>query len=159
MTGVPKAVLGSMSDIKFSNARDSLNIFLSQTIKPLIEDLVDVLNRDSLTPEDMTLSYIDPTPQDIELSLKRAENGIKNKYMTVNEAREITGLDPIEGGDEIPQDTIQPVNETKIVINNKGEEEIENTSFHPLREKSVRDEYGKKKVLVASASDILSYLV
>jgi len=142
MTGVPKAVLGSMSDIKFSNAKESLIIFLSQTIKPLIEDLVDVLNRDDLTPEGFTLSYTDPTPQDIELGLKRAENGIKYKYMTINEAREITGLDPIEGEDELPKEEDKTMTENKIIINNSGEQ---NKSVHPLKDKAVREEYGKKK--------------
>jgi|GEM_PF-2556154 len=100
MTGVPKAILGSFDDIKFDNADAAVRIFLRETIRPLLQDITTKLDS-FLFPSDLDLSFVDPTPENIEQELKEVESGIKNYYMTPNEARKKRGLDPLKGGDEI----------------------------------------------------------
>jgi len=100
MTGVPKAILGSFDDIKFDNADAAVSIFLKETIRPLLQDITTKLDS-FLFPFDLNLSFVDPTPENTEQQLKEIESGIKNYYMTTNEARKMRGLDPLKGGDEI----------------------------------------------------------
>lgn len=100
LTGVPKAVLGSFDDIQYSNAETANKMFLRETIKPLLTNLCTALD-EYLFPDDRFLTFVDPTPENIEEKLKETESGIKNYYMTINEARERQGLSPIKNGDEI----------------------------------------------------------
>ena len=100
MTGTPKAVLGLTSGETFANADAAIAVFQRETVKPLMKDLTTILDW-RLVPDDLDLSFVDPTPEDVELRLKRAETGIKNSYMTINEARELEGLEPVPNGDAI----------------------------------------------------------
>lgn len=102
LTEVPKILLASSEDIQYNNADTSLRIFLREVIKPLDQQITDVLNETrALVPEEMELELIDPTPDDVEMKTKVIDNGIKNYYMTINEARELMGLEPVDNGDEI----------------------------------------------------------
>jgi len=148
MTGVPKAILGSFDEIKFDNAEASIRIFLAETINPLLKAIVNSLNEDSLIPNDLELTYVDPTPANIERNLKIAENGIKYRYITINEAREITGLEPIDNGDEIPQEPIQqqPVTNNNFIVNNDKEKLVskknideEEIVLHPMAKREARE--------------------
>lgn len=102
LTEVPKMLLASAEDIQYNNAETSLRIFLREVIKPLDQQITDVLNeKRELVPEDIDLELIDPTPDDIELKTKTVESGF-GKYMTINECREIMDLEAIdEGGDDV----------------------------------------------------------
>ncbi|MFW6173842.1 MAG: hypothetical protein ACOC5T_08865, partial [Elusimicrobiota bacterium] len=70
-------------------------------IKPLLDDLVMTLNAFLLPDDNLTITYVDPTPEDVERKLKELETSHKIGAMTTNEKREILGLDPIEDGDKI----------------------------------------------------------
>lgn len=100
MTGVPKAVLGVTDDVKFDNAEASFRIFLSETIKPLLKSLTVKLDL-KLIPEDMDLTFVDPTPVDVERQLKKLETANTINAMTINEKREALDLDPVDNGDVI----------------------------------------------------------
>lgn len=100
LTGVPRAILANVTDVKFANADASVAVFLRETIKPLLEALTELLDW-RFIPKDLELGFVDPTPEDTDMKLKIAESGIKNYYLTPNEAREIMDFEPIEGGDEL----------------------------------------------------------
>lgn len=100
LTGVPKALLGLTSDETFSNADASIRIFLRDTIKPQLDNIVNILNW-RLIPDEFNLNYIDPTPEDMEQNRKNLETAHKVYALTTNEKREMLGLDPITGGDDI----------------------------------------------------------
>src|SRR6056297_2412975 len=100
MTGVPKILLGSVENVKYSNAEESNRIFVKDTILPLVENLCNKLNQD-LIPEEFELGFVDPTPQNKEEIRKDVEVGYESITLTVNERRKMLGKEPIEGGDQI----------------------------------------------------------
>lgn len=101
LTGVPKSILASMDGIKFDNANAARESFLGDTIRPLLITLATALDERLFPDRDVTLDFIDPTPENVDRKLKEIESGIKNYYMSPNEARALNGLDPVEGGDDI----------------------------------------------------------
>ena len=100
LTGVPKSMLASTNDAKFDNADADRAIFLRETIKPLLTTLTTYLD-EFLFPDNRTLTFVDPTPENVDQKLKETESGLKNSYMTINEARQRHGYDPIANGDDI----------------------------------------------------------
>ena len=100
LTGVPKSMLASTSDVKFDNADADRAIFLRETIHPLLVTLTTALD-EVLFPDGRDLSFVDPTPENIDQKLKETESGVKNFYMTINEARARHGLDPVDNGNDI----------------------------------------------------------
>jgi phage portal protein BeeE len=103
MTGVPKVLLAMFDDMKYDNADGANKMFLKETIKPLIDNLIFKLNQNSYITQNnkFYIDYENPVPEDIELILKKNDNGIKNYYLTPNEARESLGYDPIQGGESL----------------------------------------------------------
>jgi len=144
LTGVPKVILGSFSGIKYDNADAAIRIFLKETIKPLLNSLTRRLDSSLYPDKGLTLTFVDPTPEDREQTLKEIESGIKNYYMTTNEARVLSGLDPIDGGDVI----LRPMN---LVTGEEVEEptptkaiEVKKKAFvHPLSDYDNRRAYEK----------------
>lgn len=132
ITGVPKSLLGLSSSETYANADTSYRIFLRETIKPIVENLVDILNW-KLISDDYTLDYIDPTPDNVEENLKKLEIGSRVQAYTLNEKRELLGLEPVKDGDEIEKE--QPVIEQQ-------NSQKKNLNFnHPLKNEEYRDKY------------------
>lgn len=145
LTGVPKSMLASTTDVKFDNADADRAIFLRETIHPLLVNLTTTLD-EKLFPDDRTLTFVDPTPENVEQKRKNIETANAIYALTTNEKREMLEdigitVDPVKDGDEIlvpfnlmPQ-TGQPAgNEKRIKSQNK---EID----HPLRSAEMRDKY------------------
>lgn len=145
LTGVPKSILASMADVKFDNADAGRATFLGDTIRPLLVNLTTVLD-ERLFPDDLFLTFVDPTPENVDQKLKILENGIKNYYMTINEAREAQGLDPVKDGDEIlvPFNlvTIGSGNDTSNTKKIKTEEK----SKHPNSDPEIRKLWGEMQI-------------
>jgi HK97 family phage portal protein len=150
MTGVPKSLLASTNDVKFDNADADREIFLRETIHPLLVNLTSALD-ELLFPDGRNLSFVDPTPENIDRKVKETESGIKNYYMTINEARERHGLDAIEGGDEImipfnlmalgdSNPTLTEEQKKKIFANIKQE------PVHPLADPQRRKVYHQMQI-------------
>jgi len=97
---VPKILVAQTDDVNYASAKEAKAIFISDIIKPLINGLTTKLN-EFLVPAEFELGFDDPTPADVELNLKRNETGIKNYYLTINEARRRDGLEDIPEGDKI----------------------------------------------------------
>lgn len=136
---VPKTLLGLTDGVQKGNYEESVRMFLSETIRPLLSALTSKLN-ESLVPENMELYFTDPTPEDIEMELRKVENGIKNYYMTPNEARAVWGLDPIDGGDSllIPFNLMPSGNYSE----DEKEKALKKKEFeHPLKNPEFRTKY------------------
>jgi HK97 family phage portal protein len=155
MTGVPKAVLAVSSGETFANADASVNIFLRETIKPLLTDLKTILDW-RLIPDEFDLEFTDPTPENIDQKLKETETGLKNSYMTINEARERHGLEPVPEGDQILVSfglvplahAVEDKPDAAAANDNipPGDQQKSKGGVHPLRDKFIRDRYGKVMV-------------
>jgi len=141
ITGVPKAIVAQTDDVNYANAKIGKDIFLSETIKPLLKDLTAVLNEDfEIIPEEYELVFVDPTPEDIDLKLKQIDNGKANGYMTINEMRKLAGYDDLPNGDVVLVPFgLQPFDEAVSPTM-----ELRYKSFnHPFKNKVLRENYYK----------------
>lgn len=102
---VPKTILGLTEEVNRATAEASEYVFAKYTIKPKLEGFIQQLNEFLLPLFDKTgtmyFDYEDPVPANVELKIAQATSGVGGGYMTINEARELFGLDPIEGGDTV----------------------------------------------------------
>lgn len=111
---VPRTALGITDDVNRANAEATDYVFAKRTIKPKMIRFVEQLNEFFLplfgNSDNLYFDFEDPVPQNTDQLIKKAESGVGSGYMTINEAREIMGLDPIEGGDELREpSTFLPV--------------------------------------------------
>jgi HK97 family phage portal protein len=149
LTGVPKSMLASTSDVKFDNADADRSIFLRETIVPLLKTLTVALDT-MLFPDDRNLTFVDPTPENTEEKRKNIETANTINALTTNEKRELLAelgitLDPIgkEGDDILIPFSLAPLGAEPAAPaqdpNAKGIEikEIE----HPLRDYDMRRLY------------------
>jgi HK97 family phage portal protein len=100
--GVPKSVI-TTDEVNYANAQAGLHTFLSETIKPEVAALVEVINEMLVIPdfsERFYVDFTDPTPEDRDMKLKEFMAGV-DKWMTRNEIREALNLEPIKGGDSL----------------------------------------------------------
>jgi len=99
--GVPKGLMIS-EDVNLSNSQSALWHFLRFTVKPKMEDFVDVLNEFYINRYYPTLGVKfvleDPVPEDRKAKIDEYNIAV-NKWLTVNEVREMEGYDPVDGGD------------------------------------------------------------
>ncbi len=100
ITEVPKTLLSSFDEIKFSNAEEARKTFLEETIKPLIKRRVKTL-QSYLAPEGIELQAEEITEEDFDKKMKRLETANKVAALTLNELREELGKEEVEGGDDI----------------------------------------------------------
>jgi len=140
LTGVPKSILGSVDDVKYSNSEYSEITFMKHTIKPLVKNLASLLNHSLLTEGSGELSFVDPVPENKEEIRKDIEVGKNANALTVNEIREKLGFDPIGGGDSI----YGPINQMPMISSSEGKS-FKSLITHPLQDKSFRSRYGKIK--------------
>ena len=100
----------------------------------------------SLLQKENKISFVDPTPENVEKELKEITSGIKNYYMTINEAREKRGLDPVDNGDKI----LIPFNLTSLENEGKTQDETKGLKKkelkHPNSDPDVREQYGKMQI-------------
>jgi SPP1 gp7 family putative phage head morphogenesis protein len=104
--GVPKSVI-TTDDVNLANANSGLRTFLSETIKPEIAQLVEVINEMLVIPdfgERFYVDFEDPTPEDRDMQLKEYVAGY-GKWLTTNEIREGLNLEPVPNGDILPDAT------------------------------------------------------
>ena len=99
--GVPMALLTS-EDVNLANAEAAERIFAKDTIEPQMKLVVGMLN-EFLVPEygdNLELDNDSPVPEDTKQKVELATAG-EGKWMTVNEARDMFDLAPLDGGDAI----------------------------------------------------------
>lgn len=104
MFEVPKPLLGGSDQVGLGRSTiDSLfYIFNKETIDPMMERLDRVWEQiakvGALGAELKGIDHKSPIPEDKEYELLRNEKGV-NVWITVNEAREKDGLEPLPGGE------------------------------------------------------------
>lgn len=149
LTGVPRSILSQTSDETYANAETAHTIFLRETIKPLLESLTTTLNW-RLIPDDLDLSFIDPTPENIDRKIKVLKGAHEANAITTNEKREMLGLDAYEGdgADDIliPFSVLPLGKEEKEPVEEepegKGSAKTAKIS-HPLSDPDIRRKYAQ----------------
>lgn len=113
--GNTKASLGMIDDVNRASHEGSIIEWQRNTIKPDMESIVNCLN-EFLVPEfgtNLVLGFCDPVPEDESDDIQEVRDLYPLGIMTLNEAREMVDLDPIEGGDEqFYAPAVAPVDET-----------------------------------------------
>lgn len=144
LTSVPQSMLASTNEVKFDNADADREIFLRETILPLLKMYTNALDY-GLFPPNQTLEPVDPTPENVDRELKKAESGIKNYYMTINEVREMRGLDPLPDGDVImmPFNLIALGEEVAAATPEEKRIKVGDNSTHPNSDPDIREMWGK----------------
>jgi len=127
ITGVPASVMGITEDQTYANADASIRIFLRETIKPIVAELVNLLDW-KLAPKDVTIDFVNPTPEDIDAKILLVRAGHEVNAVTLNEKREMLGLTPVTDGDDVIDQNATPVVKQGILV-------------HPLRNKEFRQVY------------------
>lgn len=165
VTGVPSSVLGVSQGSTFDNADQDYKNFIRETIKPIVDDLVNMLDW-MFIPEEYDLSYEDPSPEDVDTKIKKVNALYAVDASTINERREIMGLDRVEDpkADEIlvsyskqPLGYEEPTMKEELPVEEEPEEETKTKSVkhihHLLRDKSFRDMYRKEAIKKADKSE------
>ena len=99
--GVPMALMTS-EDVNLANAEAAERVFARDTVDPQMRLIVGMFN-EFLLPEygdNLELDYYSPIPEDVQMKINHATAG-EGKWLTVNEARDMFDLGPLDGGDAI----------------------------------------------------------
>lgn len=92
--GVSPALLGKTASTNKATAETEKIVFLENHIKPVQELIIRALNRQLVADIDpsITMSLIDPVPENREQLLREVSAGISSDFLTGNEARELLGF-------------------------------------------------------------------
>ncbi len=149
---VPKTILGIVEDVNRANAEASEYVFARRVIKPRMQFITDRLNEFylplfGLNQNEYYFSFEDPVPENVELTLKEDETGLRAGYLMINEVREKRGLPPVKNGDVI----YQPI--SLMPIGGVAEEEKQVSSSAGIAVKGT-----KKIVIKDEANDLIRFL-
>lgn len=146
LTGVPKSMLASTSDVKFDNANADRSIFLRETINPLLGILCEALD-EIIFPDGRNLTYIDPTPENMEEKRKNIETANTINALTTNEKRKALKdlgieLNPIgsEGDDILVPFTVTALGDERDTDTEKSFK-TKSEGSHPLQDADLRRLY------------------
>ena len=111
--GVPKAMLGDLERITFSNFQTARRVFWEDTIVPQLTDFQESLQQ-NLLPNlgrdttglfiEFDLSTVEALRENENDKAKRRETYVNTGILTINEARQEMNLPPVEWGDRPPGD-------------------------------------------------------
>lgn len=99
--GVPMGLMTS-EDVNLANAEVAERVFNRDTIEPQMRLITSQMN-EFLVPlygDTLWIDFESPIPDDVQMKINQATAG-EGKWLTVNEARELFNLPPLEGGDAI----------------------------------------------------------
>lgn len=99
--GVPMALMTS-EDVNLANAEAAERVFAKDTIEPQMKLIVGSLNEFLISDyaDNLELDFNSPVPEDVQQKINLAIAG-EGRYLTVNEARDLFDLPPLDGGDAI----------------------------------------------------------
>ena len=153
---MPKPILAVIDDVNRANSETAKEIFLSETIKPLVAKITEKLNEQLITPEygeEYNLGFKDPTPQNKEMLLKEFQAGIDN-WLTANEIRQQLGKEPIRGGDNLLRPlTLSPIGSS--IINPPTQDNKKRILFG---RKSLRARFNLERMIRGEAKKIKEQL-
>lgn len=169
---VPRTVLGITDDVNRANAEATDVVFGKRTILPKMEKLTEMLNEFLVPMFDNTgtlfLDYESPVPDDVQTKLTLAKEGANAGILTPNEAREILGFDPIEGGDELkvpvspfggfgvtpPPDDADPEKRFKTIMAKREVKKI-NVNVERIRSSRKRSQKNREKKAALKQAEIV----
>ncbi len=153
---VPRTALGLTDDVNRANAEATDYVFAKRTIRPKMQRIVEQLNEFFLPlfgqTDNLFFDYADPVPENKELIIKEAQAGVQSGFMTINEARELMNLDPIEGGDVLrdPSSFIlppgDPTQQNSIKVGKTSKKKIEPSTYQRHLGKSRARRENKKEL-------------
>lgn len=155
---VPKTALGLTEDVNRANAEATDYVFAKRTIKPKMKRFTEQLDEFFLPlfgdTGSLFFDFDDPVPQNVDQEITRAQSGVNTGYMTINEAREIMGLDPIDGGDVLRDPTsFSPVvdaNGDPVKSNAKKKKKpatVYQKQLKAMRERPIKEKTKEKKLV------------
>jgi HK97 family phage portal protein len=101
--GMPLSVMGITENVNRANAESGEYVFARWIVTPRLKRLQGKLNEQFLpmfpNSQNLILLPDDVVSETLEQKQSLAESGVRAGYMTINEAREIQGLDAIPAGD------------------------------------------------------------
>lgn len=101
--GMPLSVMGITENVNKANAEAGEYTFARWIVKPRLTRIKNKLNEQLLpmfrNAKNLELDFDEVVPQTTEQKVAQAQSGITAGYMTINEARQMNGLDPISAGD------------------------------------------------------------
>lgn len=100
--GTPKTLLGLDNGITKATAETAERVFAKYTLEPILEQVIEWLN-EYLVPafgDNLWLDFEPLASEDQEQKLNEMDKGV-NRWLTINDAREMSGREPINGGDSI----------------------------------------------------------
>ena len=118
--GVPLSKFTS-ENVNRANAESGEYTYMKDTVLPMLRRVEQKLT-EKLLPmfsDNLFCAFDNPVPEDKEYRLKEKETNLKLKYSSINEEREIDGLEPVEWGKEpvqpepINQPPVNPIAEVK----------------------------------------------
>lgn len=98
--GNTKSSMGILEDVNRSTNESAVVQWQRGTVKPDMEAIVNTLN-EFLVPEfgdNLVIGFVDPVPEDTADDVKEAQALYPLGVITLDEARELVGLDPVEDG-------------------------------------------------------------
>jgi len=162
MFKVPKAILDPQ-EVNYASAQTAKNIFMEQTIIPEMIRFVNTLN-EFLLPhykdDRLFFDFESPINEDVEVTLKKYETLSRVGAISPNEIRQMEGLEPFDGGDEIkptPEGNIgAPAKRFKGVI---GKHKTRSTSAEMIEKikKELKDSKAldkKKKIKLTDNGEV-----
>ena len=103
--GIPLSVMGITENVNRANAEAGDYTFARWLIKPRLTRIKNKLNEQLLPmfslAKGVEIDFDEVVPETVEQKKGLAESGVKAGYMTINEGRKLTGLDPIPAGDQL----------------------------------------------------------
>ncbi len=126
--GMPYTMLGGTDLIQRGNAEVAQYTFARWILRPLLEFTRRKLNYFLVNKfgDNMELDFLDPTPENKEAEILRADTGVKGGWLTVNEARKMIGEEPQADGDVY----LRPIMLQTVPISNQTKS-IKTKSFFP----------------------------
>lgn len=101
---VPKSILGLTEEINRATAEAQKAVFLEEVIFPIYHKLVGYLNEFYLShwgDDELFFDFANQAPREVTMLMTYYQNGLANGWLAPNEVREMEGLTPYEGGENI----------------------------------------------------------
>lgn len=106
--GNTKASIGIIDDVNRASHENSMLEWKRTTVKPDMQSIVTTLN-EFLVPmygDRLVLGFCDPIEDDRTEDINQASQLFGSNIITLNEAREMVDLDPVDNGDTIGSQTV-----------------------------------------------------
>ncbi|ORX22484.1 phage portal protein [Thermoanaerobacterium sp. PSU-2] len=101
--GVHASILGISENVNRANAEAAEYTFAKRTIEPRLRKLEGKINNELIPmfkpKTQIIFDFNQVIPEDVDTVIKKVQVGIQSGIMTVNEARNLLGLEDIDGGD------------------------------------------------------------